>query len=247
MNLSGNTVLVTGGASGIGLALASRFLAAGSRVIVCGRRHAALRDAVEAHPELVTRACDLARADERESLAEWVVDAFPDLNVLVNNAGIQRRFQLTDPESWETTHHEIAINLDAPIHLGMLLLPHLQAKPSAAIVNVTSGLAYVPFVAAPVYSATKAALHSYTLSLRHHLADTSVRVIEIVPPAVNTDLGGPGLHTTGEPLDAFADAVVAHIAAGELEIGYGSAEHRRLEANAVFDGWFERMNRRPPR
>ena len=109
-----------------------------------------------------------------ESLAKWVVDAFPDLNVLVNNAGIQRRFRLADPESWEMTHHEIAINLDAPFHLGMLLLPHLRERQSAAIVNVTSGLAYVPFVAAPVYSATKAALHSYTLSLRHHLADTGV-------------------------------------------------------------------------
>ena len=247
MNLSGNTILVTGGASGIGLALASRFLAAGSSVIVCGRRLAALRDAAKAHPGLVTRPCDLSRADERESLAEWVVEAFPDLNVLVNNAGVQRRFRLTDPESWEETHQEIAINLDAPLHLGMLLLPHLQATPGAAIVNVTSGLAYVPFVAAPVYSATKAALHSYTLSLRHHLADTGVRVIEIVPPAVNTDLGGKGLHTTGEPLDAFADAVMTRIAAGELESGYGSAEQRRLEANAVFDQWFERMNRRPPR
>ena len=128
MNPSGNTVLVTGGASGIGLALASRFLAAGSRVIVCGRRLAALRDVAEAHTGLVTRAFDLARADERESLAEWVVDAFPDLNVLVNNAGIQRRFRLTDPESWDATHAEIAINLDAPIHLGMLLLPHLREK-----------------------------------------------------------------------------------------------------------------------
>ena len=247
MNLSGNTVLVTGGASGIGLALASRFLAGGSKVIVCGRRLAALGEAAAAHPGLVTRACDLARADERESLAEWVVDAFPELNVLVNNAGIQRRFRLTDPESWETTHHEIAINLDAPVHLGMLLLPHLRARASAAIVNVTSGLAYVPFVAAPVYSATKAALHSYTLSLRHHLADTNVRVIEIVPPAVNTDLGGAGLHTTGEPVEAFADAVMKRVAGGELEIGYGSAEQRRLAANALFDEWFERMNRRPPR
>jgi len=247
MKLSGNTILVTGGASGIGLALASRFLAAGSKVIVCGRRSTALRDAAEAHPGLVTHACDLSRADERESLAKWIVDAFPDLNVLVNNAGIQRRLRLTDPESWETTHHEIAINLDAPLHLGMLLLPHLRSKPSAAIVNVTSGLAYVPFVAAPVYSATKAALHSYTLSLRHQLDDTSVQVIEILPPAVQTDLGGAGLHTMGEPLDAFADAVIERIAGGELEIGYGSAEQRRLDANAVFDQWFERMNRRPPR
>jgi short-subunit dehydrogenase involved in D-alanine esterification of teichoic acids len=125
MNLGGNTVLVTGGASGIGLALASRFLATGSNVVVCGRRESALRAAAEVHPGLVTRACDLSRAEERESLAEWVVDEFPDLNGL--------------------------------------------------------------------------------------------------------------------------DAVVARIAGGQLEIGYGSAEPRRLAANALFDEWFERMNRRPPR
>lgn len=247
MDLNGHTVLVTGGASGIGLALASRLLDAGSRVIVCGRRVAALRDAAAARPGLVTRPCDLSRADERDSLAEWITEAFPELDVLVNNAGSQRRFLLTDPEEWETTREEIAINLDAPVHLAMLLLPHLRARPRAAIVNVTSGLSYVPFVAAPVYSATKAALHSFTLSLRHHLADTPVQVIEIIPPAVNTDLGGAGLHTMGEPLDAFADGVMTRLAAGELEIGYGSAEQRRLAANAVFDEWFERMNRRPPR
>jgi uncharacterized oxidoreductase len=247
MKLGGNTILVTGGSSGIGLALATRFLAAGSRVIVCGRRADALRAAAEANPGLVTRQCDLSRAEEREALVEWLVDAHPELNVLLNNAGIQRRIKLAEREPWETTREEIAINIDAPLHLTTLLLPHLRTRPDPAVINVTSGLSFVPYVGAPVYSATKAALHSYTLSLRHHLADTPVRVIEIIPPAVNTDLGGPGLHTTGEPLDAFADAVVGRLAHGEIEIGYGSAEHRRLAANAVFDDWFTRMNGRPPR
>jgi uncharacterized oxidoreductase len=238
----GLRALVTGGASGIGLALAGRLLAAGSQVIVCGRRESALRAAADAHPGLVTRACDLGREEERVALAEWVVDAFPALNVLVNNAGIQRRIRLTEPEPWATTREEIAINLDAPIHLTLLLLPHLRARARPAVVNVTSGLSFAPYVAAPVYSATKAALHSFTLSLRHQLAGTPVRVVEIIPPAVNTDLGGPGLHTFGAPLDAFADAVVARMAAGEEEIAYGTAEDRARAAHEAFDAAFDRIN-----
>jgi uncharacterized oxidoreductase len=244
MELSGHTVLVTGGASGIGLAIATRFHAAGSRVIVCGRRERTLRAAADAHPGLVTRVCDLAREDERAALAEWAVAEHPELDVLVNNAGIQRRFDVAHPEPWPDVREELAINLDAPIHLTLLLLPHLLATRSAAIVNVTSGLSVVPMASAPVYSATKAALRSFTLSLRHQLAASSVRVVEIVPPAVNSDLGGPGLHTFGEPVDAFADAVMARLAAGETEIAYGTAEARVRAAHAAFDEAFERINGR---
>jgi uncharacterized oxidoreductase len=251
MDSSGHTVLVTGGASGIGLAIASRFLAAGSRVIVCGRRESALQAAAAAHPGLVTRVCDVARAEEREALVAWVVREFPALDVLVNNAGVQRRVRLTEPEPWAATREELAINLDAPVHLSLLLLPHLRSRVdaggSATVVNVTSGLAFAPLAIAPVYSATKAALRSFTLSLRHQLAETGVRVVEIVPPAVNTDLGGPGLHTFGAPLGEFADAVMARLAAGETEIAYGTAEDRARAAHAAFDAAFARMNGRPPR
>jgi uncharacterized oxidoreductase len=247
MELGGNTVLVTGGGSGIGLALAERFLAAGSRVIVCGRRASVLRDAAASHPGLVTRVCDVAREDDRAALAAWAVEAFPSLNVLVNNAGIQRRFRVDKPEPWHETRQELAVNVDAPVHLALLLLPHLRAQPRAAIVNVSSGLAFVPMASAPVYCATKAAVHSFTLSLRHQLADGPVRVIEIVPPAVDTDLGGPGLHTFGAPLADFADAVMTRMAAGELEIAYGAAEERSRVAREAFDGMFARMNGRPPR
>lgn len=251
MKLNGNVVLVTGGATGIGLALAGRLLAAGSQVIVCGRRESALRAAAEAHPGLVTRVCDLAHEEERAALAAWVVGAFPALNVLVNNAGVQRRIQLAEPESWAETRVELAINLDASLHLTALLLPHLRGRATAgaaaAVVNVTSGLSFAPYAAVPVYSATKAALHSFTLSLRHQLAETGVRVVEIIPPAVNTDLGGAGLHTFGVPLDAFADAVVARLAAGEVEIAYGTAEDRARAAQVAFDGAFERINGRLPR
>jgi uncharacterized oxidoreductase len=242
MDLKGNVVLVTGGASGIGLALARRFLAEGSRVIICGRRRAQLQAAADAHPGLVTRSCDLAKAGERAALATWVVDAFPELNVLVNNAGIQRWLELAKPEPWEATQQEITINFEAPLHLTLLLLPHLRAKERAAIVNVGSGLAFVPLARVPVYSATKSALHSFTMSLRHQLAGTSVGVFEIIPPAVNTDLGGPGLHDFGVPLDPFADAVMARLAAGELEIAYGTSENSAKASHAAFDDTFAQMN-----
>ena len=241
MELRGRTALITGGATGIGLALASRFLAAGSRVIVCGRRESALREAAAAHPGLVPRVCDLAREEDRAALVEWVVAEHPALDLLVNNAGIQRRIRLDEPEPWADTRQELAINVDAPIHLALALLPHLRQR-GGAIVNVTSGLSFVPYVAAPVYSATKAALHSFTLSLRHQLRDSGVRVVEIIPPAVNTDLGGVGLHDTGAPLEHFADEVVARLAAGEDEIAYGHAQPRAAAAHAAFDEFFARMN-----
>lgn len=243
MNLASNTVLVTGGASGIGLALAARFLQAGSTVVVCGRRADKLAEAARLHPGLHPHVADVATAAGREALAAWVQAEFPGLNVLVNNAGIQQRTPVADLASnWEASRQEIAINLEAPLHLTALLLPRLSQQPGATIVNVTSGLAFAPLAAVPVYCATKAALHSFTLSLRQQLVPTGVQVLEIVPPAVNTDLGGPGLHTFGEPLDAFADSVMARLAAGEQEVGYGSSETRRLASRAELDAYFHQMN-----
>jgi uncharacterized oxidoreductase len=242
MKLSDNTVLVTGGASGIGLAIAERFLAAGSDVIVCGRREEKLREAQARRPGLRTCACDLATANGRVALAERIVRDWPALNVLVNNAGIQRYPKLDEQEAWDLTHEEIAINLEAPIHLSRLLVPHLMRQTRAAIVNVTSGLAFVPLTRAPVYSATKAALHSFTLSLRHQLAGTPIDVLEIIPPAVDTDLGGPGLHTFGVKVDEFADAAMSRIAAGAVEAAYGFAEQSSHASRAELDQIFSRMN-----
>ena len=201
MDLSANTVLVTGGATGIGLALAARFLLAGSEVVVCGRREAQLEEGRARHPGLRVRTCDLERESDRVTLAAWIRSEFPRLNVLVNNAGIQQPLALDGRESWNRIHQEIAINLEAPIHLSMLLVPHLARQKNPAILQVTSGLAFVPLASVPIYCATKAAMHSFTLSLRHQLAATPIRVIEIAPPAVDTDLGGPGLHTFGISTD----------------------------------------------
>ncbi len=242
MDLASNTVLITGGASGIGFALAERFLQAGSEVIICGRREDKLREAKEAHPQITIRVCDVEAAPGRLSLFNWAVGEFPRLNVLVNNAGVQHRnVRLADAEL-ARTRQEIAINFEAPVHLSSLFIPHFLKQKRAAIVNVTSGLAFAPMASTPIYCATKAALHSFTLSLRHQLAETRIRVVEIVPPAVNTDLGGVGLHTFGVPVNEFADGVMARIKNGDLEVAFGPSEHLRRASRAELDELFSRMN-----
>jgi uncharacterized oxidoreductase len=242
MQLDGNVVLVTGGGSGIGLGLARRLLDSGSTVIICGRREEALREAQQHHPGLHIRVADVGTEAGRVALADWVVRAFPRLNVLVNNAGIQRYPRLHQPETWTAIDEEIAINFAAPVHLSMLLVPHLLQEDRPAIINVTSGLSFVPLAHAPIYSATKAALHSFTLSLRHQLAATPLQVIEIIPPAVNTNLGGPGLHTFGVPLDEFMGAVMPRLEAGDREIAYGFAEQSSRASREQLDQIFDRMN-----
>jgi len=215
-------------------------------VIVCGRREAKLREAKEINGRLNTLVADVSTSAGRAALVESAQRDFPGLNVLVNNAGIQRRIRVADQEPWDATREELATNLGAPIHLTRLLLPHLMSKPDAAIINITSGLAFAPLARTPVYSATKAALHSFTLSLRHQLKDTPVKVIEIAPPAVDTDLGGPGLHTFGVNVDEFADAVFAKLAEEDLEIGYGFGEKARTASRAELDELFVRINAAQP-
>ncbi|HEY0404737.1 MAG TPA: SDR family oxidoreductase [Pyrinomonadaceae bacterium] len=246
MDLSSNTVLITGGASGIGLALAERFLRAGSDVIICGRREDKLREAKEKYPGMNVRVCDVGKESERVALFEWAMSEFPSLNVLVNNAGIQRRLQLTHTEEWEQTGHEIAINFEAPVRLSMLFIPRLLRQQRPAIINVTSGLAFSPLARVPIYCATKAALRSFTLSMRQQLAETLIKVIEIIPPAVNTDLGGVGLHTFGAPLDEFADSAMERLAQGDLEIPYGFSEKASRASRAELDEMFQMMNAQEP-
>jgi uncharacterized oxidoreductase len=244
MEITGHTVLVTGGASGIGLAIAKRFLAAGNDVIICGRREDKLAEARAGQPAFQTRVCDVAQASQRVDLAAWAVREVPALDVVVNNAGIQQRLALAGEPAWDDIHREIATNFEAHVHLATLFVPHLRTKKQAAILNVTSGLAFVPIAAVPVYCATKAAMRSFTLSLRRQLADTSIEVVEIIPPAVDTDLGGPGLHTFGVPLDEYADAVFAQLRGGKNETVYGFSEEARRASSEQRDEMFERMNKR---
>jgi uncharacterized oxidoreductase len=209
------------------LAFAERFLDRGNEVIVVGRREEKLKEAKEKFPNLHIKVCDVANENERKSLFDWVTNKFPQLNMLVNNAGIQQRVNLQNASNdWDYYRNEISINVDGPIHLSMLFIPHLKKQKDGAIINVSSGLAIMPGVWVPVYSATKAALHSFTISLRHQLANTSIKVVEVLPPAVNTDLGGIGLHTFGAPLNDFADTIFLGFEKGDLEIGYGGTEKR---------------------
>jgi len=242
MEFKANTVLITGGASGIGFALAERFIQAGSSVIICGRREDKLKEAQSKYPQLHIRVCNVANPAERTALFAWVTETYPGLNMLINNAGIQQRIQLQQKPAWETLGEEVAINLEAPIHLSTLFIPHLLQQERPAIINITSGLAFVPLANVPVYCATKAALHSFTLSLRHQLTGTPITVIEIIPPAVDTDLGGKGLHTFGAPLNEFTDAIVEQLKMGSIEATYGLSVELSRATHEQKEAIFKQMN-----
>lgn len=191
MNITGNTILITGGATGIGFALAEALLNEDNEVIICGRREHKLREAKRKFPEIHVKRFNVSKEEERQKLFHWVTSNFSDLNILVNNAGIQRQFDFTSPKiikPFPSKDDEVAVNLVAPIRLCALFTPKLSKKKNAAIVNISSGLAFVPIAMMPIYCATKAALHSFTLSLRHQLRSTTVQVFEAAPPATDTEL-----------------------------------------------------------
>jgi uncharacterized oxidoreductase len=247
-----HTILITGGASGIGFGLATRLADLGIHVVVTGRRADKLSEATTLCPALKAVQGDVSSEEGRRALHAKVMQAFPRLNVLINNAGIQHRLPPLATadhgaaEVWAQHELELSTNLDGPMHLSFLFLPHLLAQPEARIVNVSSGLAFVPMAAMPTYCSSKAALHSFTLSLRRQLEDTSVKVTEVIPPAVDTDLGGVGLHKCGEPLDAFSDHVVAIMVQDEEpdEIGYNMSDKMRAIGLEGFQGEFKAIHSR---
>ena len=239
MNLGGNTVLITGGTSGIGLAFAEAFIKEGSTVLICGRRKERLQQLKEKHPQLHTTVCDVAKADERENLAKWAINNFPAVNMLINNAGVQLKADMTTPLDVSRIYQEIDTNLVAPIHLSSLFAPHLQTKEASAIVNISSGLAFSPLAFMPVYCATKAAIHSLTLSLRFQLRNTSVKVFELAPPAVDTELGSDRREDKtqshgGMPVREFIAAAMDALQNDVLEEAIGSAKETREKREAVF-------------
>ena len=189
MELTNNTILITGGTSGIGYELASQLLALGNTVIVTGRNQAKLDDTSKKLPTIHTFLSDVSKPGDINSLYEQVIKQFPNLNILINNAGEMRKINLLD-ETNDTGNiaREIEINLSGPIKMIQQFLPHLKNQREAAIVNVTSGIALIPFPLAPVYGATKSGLRSYTKSLRVQLKKTGIKVFELIAPAVNTPL-----------------------------------------------------------
>lgn len=221
MHISGNTILVTGGTSGIGRALAEALHAKGNTVIVSGRREHLLDAVTEANPGMEAMLLDIQDKADIEAFAKQAVERFPALNVVINNAGIMKAETQIDLAIAEDT---VTTNLLGPIRLTAALLPHLLAKPAASIVTVSSGLAFVPLAATPTYSATKAAIHSWSMALRQQLKATSAEVIEIAPPYVQTELLGPHQATDPDamPLAEFIAEVMAILeaapASGEVVV-----------------------------
>ena len=188
MRITNNTILITGGSSGIGLAMAETFSKAGNKVLICGRDESKVKEAKRKLPAVETYVCDLSKKGEREQLFNWAVTQFPNVNILVNNAGIQKEIDFTNDTAIDF-EEEIDTNLTASIHLCALFIKHfLKTKSESAVVNVTSGLAFIPLKIVPVYCATKAALHSFSMSLRSQLQNTNIEVFEIAPPIVKTAL-----------------------------------------------------------
>lgn len=241
MKLSSNTVLITGGATGIGFAFAKAFKEAGSEVIICGRRENRLKEAAAKLPGIQTVVCDVASAEQRINLAEWTFANYPELNILINNAGVQKSLNLDDPmDVNRRANEEVQINFVAPVHLSSLFIPLLKNKNNAAIINVSSGLAFAPLAMYPVYSATKAAIHSFSLSLRHRLMPTGIKVFEIAPPLVQTELkepadnGFPQMNANGIPIESFIVEAMAALTGDKYEHAVGIAENMRQKREELF-------------
>ncbi|MDE3255202.1 MAG: SDR family NAD(P)-dependent oxidoreductase [Bacteroidota bacterium] len=239
MQLSNNKILITGGGTGIGLGLTQRFLEEGNTLIICGRRADVLDDIKVKHPTVITRVCDVTNEASRVDLYNWIAAEHSDLNVLINNAGIQEWMNIDDDQFYAKAYKEINTNVLAPIHLCNLFinLPKLNT-----IMNVTSGLAFVQLTKVPVYCATKAFLHSFTQSLRHELINKHIEVIEIIPPALNTDLGGVGLHDEHPPVSAFIASIFEQLKAGKQELTFGFSEMLAKATPEEVRATFNRMN-----
>lgn len=239
MKISNNKILITGGASGIGLGLTERFVRENNTVIICGRRESLLKDVSKKYPSVIIRKCDLSQAAEREDLFNWISEKHKDLNVLVNNAGMQQWMSVSDSDFFQRAKEEIAINVESPVHLIALFA---NLKSLTTVINVTSGLSFVPMVRMPVYCATKAFFHSFTISLRHSLKSKSIEVIEVIPPALNTDLGGKGLHNTAPAVSDFIEAVFMQLNQGKTEVTFGFSEAMVKAGPEDLKKAFERMN-----
>lgn len=248
MRIDGNTVLVTGGGTGIGRGLAEAFHRVGNRVVITGRRRAMLDAVVSENPGIAAMELDVTDARSIEAFARSVQSLHPSLNVVVHNAGIMRPENLlADPVDTSTAEAIIATNLLGPMRLTAALLPHLRRQATAAIMTVSSGLAFTPLAMTPAYCASKAAIHSYSQSLRYQLRDTVVRVFEIAPPYVQTELMGPSQagDPRAMPLDAFLDETMALIArnpdGGEILVERVKPL-RNAERGGNYEAFFRQFN-----
>ena len=249
MKIIGNTILITGGATGIGLALAESLLEQGNEVIICGRREDRLVEVQNEHPDIHIRVCDVSDEDDRRSLFKWATENFKDLNVLINNAGIQRAIDLKTGIKGLEGQNEIKINLEATIYLSALFIPFLESKEKASIVNVSSGLAITPLAAVPIYCASKAGVHTYTKCLRSQLSDTNIKVFEVLPPLVISELNMDyrkkvGTTNMGVKADKCAAAIVDGLKKDIFEIESPALKNLKTSTMEDIDNLFEKMNSR---
>lgn len=247
MRLTDNTILVTGGGSGIGRGLAVALHDAGNRVVIAGRRMDTLRAVADEHPGITHLQLDQS---DRQSIQRFIGEIerqYPDLNVVVNNAGMMALEDADAPDP-DTAAAVVSTNLLGPIVLTSLLLPTLRAQRAAAIVNVTSALAFVPLALAPTYSATKAGLHSYTESLRFRLRDSGIQVIEIASPRVETEMQGPADDDYTMSVDDFIDEALSLLAGqpdAEEIVVKAARGVREAERNGAYTETFAAINAIP--
>ena len=247
MNITGNTILITGGGTGIGRALAEALHDRGNRVIITGRREGTLREVVAARPGMAWATLDVADPEAIKDFAAQVVRDHPALNVVINNAGIMLAEDLkAEPFDLDVVEATITTNLLGPIRLTTALLPHLRAQAASTVMTVTSGLAFIPLTITPTYNATKAAIHSWTQSLRHQMQGTSVEVLELAPPAVATDLmPGHAQNPNSMPLADYTQEVIGLIERGETprgEILVERVKPLRFAEVQGYEAMFERLN-----
>jgi uncharacterized oxidoreductase len=231
MKMQSNTIFITGGTSGIGQGLAEAFHRLGNKVIISGRREDRLRSICAANPGMRHFVLDVSDLTSVRNTARKIIEQFPALNCVFNNAGIQRmhNFSAGKPLDDAVILAEIHTNLLGLIRVSAEFLPHLKNQQGATLLNVSSGLAFVPLAVFPVYCATKAAVHSFSLSLRQQLKDSNVKVIELIPPYVATELGGGSQAPTGAlgqmPLETFIAATMKELAGDSDEIAIGGAKN----------------------
>jgi uncharacterized oxidoreductase len=247
VQIRNNIILITGGATGIGFALAESFVNLGNTVIICGRRKQKLDEAERKLPGIHTKKCDISDDNDLKSLYSWIEANFKGLNVVVNNAGVQRQIDFKKGRiDLLKKDGEIDINFRAPICIVSYFIPLLLKNPGSAIINISSGLGFVPLAIFPIYSATKAAIHSFSISLRHQLKESSIKVFEVVPPIVHdTELKGRALEKSEFSVSAseVSYAIMKGLENDQYEIAIGATKDWVAASRGDLDNAFLNMNR----
>ncbi|MHC8380926.1 SDR family oxidoreductase [Pseudomonas sp. LB3P14] len=242
MRMTGNTIFITGGGSGIGRGLAVAFHKLGNKVIISGRRKERLQETLDANPGMAAIDLDITDPGSIQAAAQTLISNYPDLNVLINNAGIMMLDHADSPVDDAIALSTVTTNLLGPIRMTSALVEHLKAQPDAVIVNVSSVLGFVPMAVTAVYSATKAALHSYTLSQRYLLRGHGIQLVEIAPPWVRTELLNSSEEERAIPLDQFITEAMKQFESGVDEILVSPAEAMRANPGPNEHGWVNQFN-----